>query len=263
MSALKISSVALLTALTACGGTTGGTLVTLPFSAGGAQVLNTFTTTQGWTVTLQTALIALGPFYFNIAPPATDVFRSGVVIAQVTQQVVVNALDPSLQPVPGGADGETGTAVAVEIDLFPPNATQSSSVQSLIRTNVGFVAGTATKGGTTVQFSGPIAINPNQATTLEPLIWLERVTGAAVDLTFLATPQALELRVDPTHWFDLANFAQLSQGTPTSGVYSWDVSACTAQVQTAAQTAQCSFLTALEQGIQADSGVYLFQLTTR
>ena len=221
-----------------------------------------FTTTSGWDVTLSQALIALGPFYFNISPPTTDTFRTGIVIIQATEQVVVDALSPTLYAVSGGADGQTGTAIAVEIDLFAPDEAQSAPIHDLFGANVGFVAGTATKGSTTVQFAGPIVINPNQATAQQPLPWFQRVNGAAVNLTFVATPQALELRVDPTHWFDSVAFDQLLKGVPSNGAYTWDVSACTASSQTPAQEGQCGFLTALEQGVRADSGVYFFQLTT-
>jgi hypothetical protein len=234
--------------------------VTLPFSAGGAQVPSTFTTATGWDVTLETALIALGPFYFTIAPPSQTLATSGIVIIQATEQIVVNALDPTLQEVSGGADGETGTSVAVVIDLSPPDETQSASVQALLGSNVGFVAGTATKEGTTVQFSGPIAINPNFANAAVPLASLEQVSGGFASLTFLASPQALELRVDPRHWFDSVEFNLLLQGTPSNGVYTWDVSSCSGQ--SVAQMYQCSFLDALLEGVQAESGVYLFQLTS-
>jgi len=258
----RVGTLAMLLLLGACTGTTGGALVTLPFSAGGVQVPPTFTTTSGWDVTLSQALIALGPFYFNISPPTTDTFRTGIVIVQATEQVVVDALSPTLYAVSGGADGQTGTAIAVEIDLLAPDETQSRPVHALLGSNVGFVAGTATKGSTTVQFAGPIAINPNQATAQQPLPWFQRVNGAAVNLSFLGTPQALELRVDPTHWFDSVDFAQLLKGVPSDGTYTWNVSACTTSNQTPAQVGECAFLTALEQGIKADTGVYLFQLTT-
>ena len=92
------ASIALL--LLSCG-STGGALVTLPFRAGGVAGPPTFTTASGWTVTLSTAKIALGPFYFNAFPPSTQTFRSGVVIIEATEQVVVDALDPSLHDVPG------------------------------------------------------------------------------------------------------------------------------------------------------------------
>jgi len=226
-------------AATSCGSTSGA-LVTLPFRAGGqAAGPLTFTTQTGWTVTLQTARIALGPFYFNIVPPSTQSFRNGLVIVQVTQQVVVDALDPTLRDVPGGADGESGRAVSVEIDLFPPDSTQSSAVSSALGGNVGIVAGTATKGTATVQFSGPITIDTNLVTPTTPLVALQRIPGAAVDLQFTAAPQALELRVDPTHWFDLVDFSQVSNGT-------WD--------------SHSIFLNLLVQGVKRETGVYSFTL---
>src|SRR6267142_2305765 len=142
-------------------GSTSGALVTLPFSAGGqAAGPLTFTNPTGWTVTL----------------------RNGLVIIQVTRQVVVDALDPTLQDVTGGADGETGVAVAVEIDLFAPDDTQPPAVCSELAGNVGVVAGTASKGGTTLSFRGPITIDTNLVTPQTPLLALQRVRGAAVNL---------------------------------------------------------------------------------
>jgi len=256
----RLGGALLLATAAGCSGTTGGSLVTLPFSAGGADVPSTFTTPEGWSVTLQTALISLGPFYFTISPPSQELATSGVVIVQATEQVVVNALDPTLQEVPGRADGETGTAVAAVIRLLPPDATQSAAVQAQLGSNVGLVSGTATKGTTTVPFSGPIVINPNLADAAVPLSTLEQVSGAYAGLTFLATPQTLALRVDPTHWFDAVDFSLLLQGTPSSGVYTWDVSDCSGE--TAAEMYQCVFLDTLLEGVQAQSGVYQFQLSS-
>jgi len=231
-------------------GSTGGALVTLPFRAGGQQAGGplTFTSQSGWTVTLQTAKIALGPFYFNNVPASTETFRNGLVVIQVTRQVVVDAIDPSLHDVLGGADGETGHAVAVEIGLFPPDTTQPSSTRSELGGNFGLVAGTATKGSTTVAFSGPIAIDTSVLTPQNAAL-LQRVRGAAVDLDFTAAPQALELRVDPTHWFDTADFSALLQGTPSNGVYTWSVPG--------------PFVNSLLQGVRLEIGVYQFQLVPR
>lgn len=235
---------------TSCGSTSGA-LVTLPFRAGGVPSGGplTFTTISGWTVTLRTAKIALGPFYFNLIPPSTESFRNGTVIIQVTQQVIVDALDPSLHDVPGGADGETGHSVSVEIDLFPPDVTQPVSLRSQLAGNVGLVEGTATKGGSTVPFSGPITIDTNLVTPTTPLVALQRVRGAVVNLEFTAAPQALELRVDPTLWFDLVDFSQLLQGTPSNGVYTWDV--------------HSTLVNSLVQGVKSESGVYAFTLVAR
>ena len=161
----RIAMALWIAAATSCG-STGGALVTLPFRAGGQQAGGplTFTSQSGWTVTLRTAKISLGPFYFNSVPASTETFRNGLVIIQVTRQVVVDALDPSLHDVLGGADGESGHAVAVEIGLFPPDTTQPSSTRSELGSNFGLVAGTATKGSTTVAFSGPVAVDTSVLT---------------------------------------------------------------------------------------------------
>jgi hypothetical protein len=239
----------LLVLATSCG-STGGALITLPLRAGGrASGALTFTNPKGWTVTLQTAKVALGPFYFNAFPPSTESFRSGTVIIEATAQTIVDALDARLHDVPGGADGETGRAVAVEIDLFPPDPTQPSGARSQLGGNVGLVAGTATKGATTISFSGPIAIDTNLVTPQTPLIALERVRGAVVALDFTAAPQAIELRVDPTHWFDQTDFTELLQSAPAAGVYTWDV--------------HSTFLNALVQGVKSETRVYSFQLVPR
>jgi|SRR6267143_543936 hypothetical protein len=224
-------------------GSTGGALVTLPFRAGGQQAGGplAFTTLTGWTVTLRTARILLGPFYFNAFPPSTEAFRSGVVIIEVTQQVAVDALDPSLHDVPGGADGQTGQSVAVEIGLLSPDPTQPNM-------SIGLVAGTATKGSTTLAFSGPITIDTSGVTP-QQVAALRRVRGATVDLNFTTAPQALELRVDPTHWFDTADFSALLQGTPSNGVYTW--------------TVPSPFVNSLVQGVRLETGVYQFQLIPR
>ncbi len=227
-------------AATSCGSTSGA-VVALPFRAGGqAAAPLTFTTQAGWTVTLQTARIALGPFYFNNVAASTQTFRNGLVIIQVTQQIVVDVLDPTLHDVPGGADGESGHAVSVEIDLFPPGLPEPPSCH--LPDEIGTVAGIATKGTVQINFSGSIAFDPCLATSANPPIAQQRVRGAAVDLQFVTTPQVLELRVDPRHWFDQADFSQLTNGT-------WDV--------------HSTFQNQLVQSLQRETGVYSFTLVPR
>ena len=119
-----------------CNANTGGKLITLPFEIGGVDRPAAgplfFDAPSGagpWQVELDQALMAAGPFYFNIQPPETSTLQSGVVIMQVTQQFAVDALDPTLQWVDGGAAGETGPALSAEVDLFP--ACGSSAAYSL------------------------------------------------------------------------------------------------------------------------------------
>jgi hypothetical protein len=233
----RIATLALL--LVSCG-STGGALVTLPFRAGGVQGPLTFTTQSGWNVVLTTANISLGPFYFNHDAPDQRSFRNGTVIIEVTSQILVDALDPTLHDASGGADGETGPAVAVEIGLLPQGATEPPGCGR--PDTAGVVAGTASKGGIQVNFSGSISFDPCIATAATPAIAQQRVRGAAVNLDFTAQPQALELRIDPTHWFDLADFSQLSNGT-------WDV--------------HSTFMNQLVQGVKREADVYSFQLVPR
>src|SRR5260370_42144645 len=96
-------------------GTTGGKLIQIGLPSGGLSRAPagplTFTTPQGWTVTLQTARIALGPFYFNVSPPVTDTFRRGLVIIEGTEQGIVRPPDPNLKDVAGCAGGPTDKSV--------------------------------------------------------------------------------------------------------------------------------------------------------
>jgi hypothetical protein len=237
--------------LVGCANTTGGDLINIPFEAGGVQrdatQPFTFTTPTGWNVTLDQALIAVGPFYFNVDPPSTDEFRSGIVIIQATEQTIVDALDPTLHVVTGGANGETGSAVAVEIGLLAPDANDQASDPSdsaTLGTAFGFASGVATMGSATVGFQGEITVDQSLVTATEPLAALQRIQGAAVDLTFAAAPQALVLQVDPTHWFDQSDFSEVTGGT-------WSI-------DTTGPAA--TFATQLLEGVKAESGVYQFSL---
>ena len=241
-------------------GSTGGALVVLPFQAGGvaraAPGPMTFNTPTGWNVELTQAVIALGPFYFNVSPPDSQNFRSGTVIIEATEQVVLDALDPTLHDVPGGADGETGPAVAVEIDLFPADSTQSAANQQLLPGTqlkggtVGVIAGIATKGAATVPFQGAITIDSNLVTATASLPSLQRVNGAVVQLDFTAAPQTLSLRVDPTAWFQQADFSTFLSGasgtSQVNGVYTWNETS--------------TFLNQLSQGVKLQASVYQFAL---
>ncbi len=209
---------------TGCGGTTGGHLIQIPFEVGGTARDTTspftFPTGQEWSVTLTEAKVVLGPLYFNVAAPQPSVFRSGVVIMQVTSQFIVDMLDPTLQPVAGGADGETGTAISVEIgfyttvngynDTIAPGAPLVASGQQ----GTAFLAGTATKSGVVVPFAGRVQITSALVTALNPIDQLARVAGADCDLTFTSSSGPLQLRVDPSHWFDQANFCNLVTPPP-------------------------------------------------
>jgi hypothetical protein len=237
----------------ACTNTTGGALIPdMQFTAAGTAP-GAFTSLTGWNITLSQALIALGPFYFNVDPPSSDEFRSGVVIIQATEQTIVNVLDASQQPVTGGANGEAGTAVSVEIGLLTPDeSTQNSDPadSATIGSGFGYVAGTAVMGSTSVPFQGPIAVDQGLVTDTEPLADLERIRGAAVQLTFTGTPATLQLVVDPTHWFDQCDFSEIALGPPPVGAgYTWATDGST-------------FADQLLQGVKGEQGVYNFSLSS-
>jgi hypothetical protein len=249
-------------AVTSCG-STGGKLITIGFRAGGvsrAAGPMTFTTAQGWTVTLQTARVALGPVYFNVSPPPTSTFRGGVVIVQATEQFIVDAVAPALTDVPGGADGETGDSLVAEIDLFPPDPFASASDRQLLGRGIGYVAGTAVKGSSSVPFAGTIVINTNLVTPSTPLVALERVNGASAPLHFSEQTEAVEMRVDPRPWFDSADFAALLGAAPVAGVYTWDAGNCD-RTSSSFDGVRCTFQNALLGGVQQKTGVYQFAVT--
>jgi hypothetical protein len=207
-----------------CGGTTGGHLLQVPFEAGGiardASQPFTFVTEQGWTVTLTQAEVVLGPLYFNVIASQTVGFRSGVVIMQVTQQFIVNMLNPTLVAVPNGADGESGTAVSVEVGFFTAVNGYNNTIQLPAplaeegQQGTAFLAGQAIKAGVIVAFAGRVQITNALVTGLDPIDYLARVAGALCNLTFTPTSGPLELRVNPSRWFDQANFCDLVVAPP-------------------------------------------------
>jgi hypothetical protein len=223
-------------------------------------------------VTLTKARAALGPFYFNVAPPPQQGFRDGTVIMEVTAQAVVDVLDPTPRSIPidaktsTGADGETGTAVSVEIDLFPPDDTQCDCNATLLSNYSGeagqaYVAGTATMGPSSVPFAGWITIDQSLATPNDQLPYLQRIAGASVNLSFTSNQQSLALQVDPTHWFDQADFSvfppipsSADAGTLDANKYSLINGAYT-------WTNHSTFHNQLLQGFWATTGVYDFTLT--
>jgi hypothetical protein len=275
-------------ALSAChGATAGGLIPYMPFQVGGAAAANggtlTVTTPQGWQVELDQAVIAVGPFYFNIQPPETGTEESGTVIIQATSQIIVDALDPTLYQVDAGANGETGHAVAVEIELCPPDLSQSFVNQSLLNASPGagqstvcdqggssaYISGTAQReidgGVQVVPFDGYITIDQSLANASNPLPALQRVNGAGCDLNFTEAPQVLQARIDPTHWFDQIDFSQLIPPPPTC-TPEMDGGTCDAGPAWSPDAGpltwptDSAFNSQLVTGLQSQTGVYLFDL---
>jgi hypothetical protein len=232
----------------ACSGTTGGRLLHLPFRISG-HTPSTFTTPGGWTVSLTRARVALGPFYLNVSPPPTNAFRGGIVLMEATTQLVMDPLDPSEHELGDGVDGQSGHAVAAEIGLLPADTTQAAENITLLDGAVAYVEGTATRGTDTLPFAGRVLLDASLATDTVSLASLQRIPGAATDLSFQSNDQALSLAVDATHWFDQTDFGLLLATVPVDGRYTWEQ--------------HSTFHSQLFQGLRTSSGVYSWSLWTR
>ena len=161
-------------------------------------------TGQGWNVTLTQAEVVLGPLYFNIDAPTTASFRSGVVIVQATEQFIVDMLDPTLQNVPGGANGETGTAVSVEIGFYTTFndyndkalvGADGGAIKTLPaplaadgQQGTAYLAGEATKQGAVVDFAGRVQITGALVTQGTPIDFLATLTGACAGVNATYPP---------------------------------------------------------------------------
>lgn len=215
-----------------CDGTTGlervhFTLHVGGFAREGSGALS-FRNLAGWDVTLAVAQVAIGPIYFNVAPPFTqrtprrrsladvlvrsaladetaDHLSGGRVIAQVTERVIVDTLSPSLQLL-GSGDGVSEHARTAEIWLLPHAPTGSmlpGGAAALVR-------GIARKGGVEVPFLGRLLLDERMAPgqTLPQLRTARRIPA---DLDFTKYPEGavLTLRVDPRPWLRGVDFAPL------------------------------------------------------
>lgn len=221
-------------ALSSCGDTTGLRHVTFAARAGGFEHADgpvRFTTRTGWTVTLSEAHAAVGPVYLNALEPIacdgcqaraiiealTDVVAprawahgeshlgTGQIVGQVTHQIDVDVLSPSLVDVPGGGDGLDQRAHTAEAWLYNrEGATGGAAIR---------VRGVATRevDGRTeeVPFASSLVIDERIATAQTPLDVARRVRGIPVDLT-PSDGGALTVRIDPRRWFDGADFSELA-----------------------------------------------------
>jgi hypothetical protein len=257
MRTLRLLSVFFLTLAMSCGASTSGDRFQIPFAAGGMEREVTqplsFTTPLGWVVTLKTAKIALGPFYFKESEASqndpNDLAAIVQTNAQVTRQVVVDALDPKLNAVPGGVEGRSGRSLAVEIGLLPPDATVSDDDLQLLKQGFAFVAGSAVKDGTTIEFSGRMVIDQSFATPQEPLAEVRKVKSAVVDLDFGSNEQGLTLRVDPSLWFVRTDFSVLTDKLSDGVTFTW--------------AKDSTFHAQLLEGAKSSSGIYNFALVQR
>lgn len=255
---------AALALLAACDDSTGLSRVSFRLRAAGvardASQPLTLTTQSGWDVTVSAARVALGPFYFNVAAPVArrplsllrearaDVgqsqLESGRIVAQVTERIVVDALDPTPRLV-GDGDGTSEQVNTAELWLLP----QAPGGAPELAGAVAELAGEARRGADVVPFLARLKLDQAQVdkAASQTLQDLRTVRGVPASLPLqTAAPSGAEvlLRVDPAPLLAQADFAPLLNAPPVDGRY---------------QASDSDLVTlALRQGVRQRSGVYQF-----
>lgn len=154
------------TLLAGCIGNTGGAHVTFQAEAlavapvtGGKIVYDDADT--GWHVELATAKVYLGPVYLWSGKPlneprigptydVADQFDFGFLRGQVVDQAPIDLIATSGPTPIGSGDGLAGQALSAELWLAPPTDGTPATFE---------VAGTATKNGVAIEFSGGLTID--------------------------------------------------------------------------------------------------------
>ena len=187
----KISSAALLIFLAlmafGCGEETAGEALSFDTEALGVTESGTpdqaFTNSKGWRITLDSAVLAVGPVYyysseaqaslfdrlFSIksayACPAHAQYDKGTVLGEIRQQVVVDLLAES-PTTTGVSQGEKGHCQMFELHFHPPGEIPAASDDAAFEPLDGYsfaISGVAEKDGVDVSFSGHLTI-PDEGT---------------------------------------------------------------------------------------------------
>lgn len=180
----------------------------------------------GWTVSLTEAEVALGPVYLWSGKPTlsgslvfpfvstawagADEFLAGYLRGEVLDQVAVDLVAGAEVPI-GTGTGTAGTSLSGELWLEPP-----ASGGDTFR-----IAGTATRDGVVVPFSGALTIDDSIIDSEDgqtPAL-VRRVRGLPLDAE-LADGATLRIGVDATRWLAGADFSALLEATPDAdGTY--------------------------------------------
>jgi hypothetical protein len=222
-----------------CVGTTGGALVTFPAAAAGIAGADAggafeFTSDEGWDVVLTTATLHIGAVYLDQSQPVsgsqgTTCILPGTYVGQVTPTLSVaaglevNLLSAAPQPFSVQGQGTTLPEALVG-QLWLTGGDVNTVVDN---TPILVLAGTATKAGTTIPFSGTITIGSNRTTTSasgaaggDP-ICKERIVSVPTAL-YVATSGGLLVTIDPRQLFLNVDFSQLTMGPNGSYAFSDD-----------------------------------------
>ncbi len=211
----------------ACDSGTSGRLgevsLTASSLAEGSAPLGVFTTDTGWSVVLTEAKLVLAGVYAFAPDPAeqaalaflfapalarahggVDPLANRKVRAQWLDPLVFDAL--SAAPVALGPElAELGATDALELRLAPPPTELAPATQG----HVAYVAGTATRGATTIDFQGGIDV-PDVGTT-------RRIESIAFEAT-LAAGGVVSLGLRPATWFRGVELERLPAPDPSTGV---------------------------------------------
>lgn len=231
----RIALVGSLSLLLSCTGTTGYKLVSFYAAAQGpadAQPGYTFTNDIGYQISLGRAVIHIGAMYLDESVPTAGSAEGtctlpGTYVGEVRGGRDVDMLDPRLQPFPVAGDGSTIPAAVGQVWLSGPDitATGQTALQSILP-DVLDIAGTATKGGTTIPFAGAISIEkgpavPNSALPGSNPICEQRIVRKIVVHITLSQSGTLILHLDPKVLFTNVDFAQIkASGDPPSFTFS-------------------------------------------
>ena len=272
---------------TDCEGVTGSRRIAFSLAAQGvAEASKPFVTCSGWRITLSSVRMALGPVYFNVAPPLSgptgalcqapratprtkrppsllqrvsdallpaahadetaDHLAGGRTIAQVTSRVLLDVLSPTPMEV-GAGDGTDEHALTAEVGLWPSDAAGQSA--SLPDRAVVEVLGQAERASLVVPFLVRVILDEQAAVgqSLGTLRTARRLT-ADVDFSRVQEGQAnrVLLRVDPREWFAQADFTAVADRPREQGRV---ILMPTDQVYRV-----------LREGLRLTQGVYLFSL---
>jgi hypothetical protein len=203
------------------------------------------------------ATLHVGAVYLNSAIPIsgaqdTVCILNGLYVAQVTQGLDVDVLDPTPQPFPVRGQGTETRALVGEVWLVHGEVNALGDQTPILT-----LSGTASKSGQSYPFQASLTIDQNRLPTAPPNpadpganpICKQRIVSPII-LAPTITPTnggSLLLRIDPTGWFDDVEFSSLMQVGGSPPTYSF------------ADASSDQPSTNLYQGIRHQSGVYDFE----
>lgn len=210
-----------------CGqGTTGSGLLELPVSAAAAVPADEdgarrFTTAAGYTVTLTRAELRVGALYVNQSVPAPGAQQQscllpGLYVLELTEGLVVDALDPAAQPFPALARALAERGVVAQLWLIDAGEEVDAPASSAV---VLEAAGIARRGEERWPFE--LAFTLGQRWRIpDPDPHKPGANPSCSQRIVSPIPVALEprddvelqLTIDPARWFDRVPFAALGPG---------------------------------------------------